>query len=38
MNALGEEGQDSVGNLLGVLRMGVVARVLDHLVGTDPGW
>ena len=38
VNALGEEGQDSVGDLLGVLRMWVVARVIDHRVTTDPGW
>jgi hypothetical protein len=32
MGVFGEERQDGRGDLLRVLRVGVVARVLDHLV------
>jgi hypothetical protein len=38
MGVLGEERQDGVGDLLRVLRVGVVARVLDHLVPAQSSW
>ena len=38
MVVFGEERQDGVGDLLRVLRVGVVAGVLDHLVAAQTGW
>ncbi len=38
LGVLGEERQDGVGDLLRVLRVGVVARVLDHLVPAQSSW
>jgi hypothetical protein len=35
---LREERQEGVGDLLWALRVGVVARVLDHLVAAQTGW
>src|SRR5215469_18776963 len=38
MGVLGEERQDGVGDLLRVLRVGVVARIFDHLVPAQSSW
>lgn len=35
---LGEERQEGVSDLLRILRVGVVARVIDHRVPAQTGW